>query len=211
MSYDFTFDLSKLSQKIFTEIADFSEKGRVPERIGNLARNIVNRFKVNKITGLPVSDSITVVEDIIKIYIQNRLHKERFLKSNKRALFLPHCCRKYMDSRCKAEFDSETSSYICKHCSKDCLVNKATILAKKENYDVYVLPGASCVRKIFQKDSYDGIIGVACTDELKLATNMLDKDKFGLSIQCIPLIKNGCSDTSFNFESLKEILKRNQN
>jgi len=106
MSYDFTFDLSRLSQPLFKEIAEFSEKERVHEKIGDMARNIVQKFHVDKITGLPICDSLTVIEDLINIQITNSLLKEHFYHANKRALFLPHCCRKYMDSRCKAEFDS---------------------------------------------------------------------------------------------------------
>jgi len=34
MSYNFTFDLSKLSQVLFKEIAEFSEKGRITARMG---------------------------------------------------------------------------------------------------------------------------------------------------------------------------------
>ena len=166
MGYNFTFDLSKLTQKLFKEIAEFSEKEKVAVRIGDTAIKLVKKFNVDKITGMSVCDSITVIEDLITANIKNSLHKKHFLKTNKRVLFLPHCCRKYMNSRCKADFIPETSSYLCKHCSNDCQVNKATKLAKKENYDVYVLPGSSCIKKIFQKNSYDGVIGVACTEEI---------------------------------------------
>ena len=80
-----------------------------------------------------------------------------------------------MDSNCKAAFKLDTSSYECKHCSKDCMVSQATSYAKKEGYDVYVLPGASCLSKIFEKKRYEGIVGVACTDEIKLAIKTLMK------------------------------------
>jgi len=205
MSYNFTFDLSKLSQALFKEIAEFSEKGKITERIGERAKYLVKKFNVDKITGLPICDSITIIEDLIEANIKNSLHKENFLKTNKRVLFLPHCCRKYMDSRCKATFDSENASYICMHCSEDCQVHKATILAKKENYDVYVIPGSSCVKKIFQKKRYEGVVGVACTEEIGLATKMLEKSK--ISSQNIPLIKNGCSATQFNFLTLQKIIR----
>ncbi len=208
MAYNFTFDLSKLSQSLFKDIAKFSEKEKVPKRMGDLARTLIEKFNVNKITGLPVDDSITIIEDIIDIHLKNSLYREHFLKTNKRALFLPHCCRKYMDSRCKADFDPESASYLCRHCSDDCQVNKATKLAKKENYDVYVLPGSSCIRKIFQRNMYDGIVGVACTDELKLAIGILEQ--FNISAQGVPLIKNGCSGTQFNFETLQKIIKRGE-
>jgi len=205
MSYNFTFDLSKMSQALFKEIAEFSEKGRITARMGDRARNLVKKFNVDKITGLPICDSITVIEDLIEANIKNSLHKERFLKTNKRVLFLPHCCRKYMDSRCKADFDSETASYLCGHCSKDCQVHKATLLARKENYDVYVVPGGSCVKKIFQKNSYEGVVGVACTEEIGLATKLLEQ--FNIATQNIPLIKNGCAATQFNYKTLPQIIK----
>ena len=206
MGYSFTFDLSKLSQSLFKEIAEFSEKGKITEKIGDVAKNLVKKFNVDKITGLRVHDSITIIEDLINANIKNSLHHNRFHNTNKRVLFLPHCCRKYMDSRCKADFDAETSSYLCKHCSEDCQVHLATKLAKKENYDVYVLPGSSCVKKIFKKNSYEGVVGVACTEEIVLVTKILEQHK--IASQNIPLIKNGCSSTRFNFETLQNIIHR---
>jgi hypothetical protein len=207
MSYAFTFDLSKLSQALFKDIAKISENDKVNEKIANMARNIVKKFKVDERTGLPIGDSITVIEDLIHVNMKNSLAKEDFLRTNKRALFLPHCCRKYMDSRCKADFDTQMSSYKCNHCSPDCLVHQATLLTAQRNYDIYVLPGASCVRKIFQKHPYEGVVGVACTDELKLASAILEQHN--IHAQGIPLIKNGCSETRFNFDSLDAMLQPN--
>ncbi len=207
MSYAFTFDLSKLSQALFKDVAKISEKDKVNEKLATMARNLVNKFNIDKHTGLPISDSITVIEDLIHVTMKNNLQKERFLQTKKRALFLPHCCRKYMDSRCQATFDTTTSSYLCNHCSSDCLVHQATILAAQRKYDIYVLPGASCVRKIFQKHHYEGVVGVACTDELKLASTILEQHS--IHAQGIPLIKNGCSETRFNYETLDHILTYN--
>lgn len=209
MSYNFTFDLTKLSKTLFKDIAESIEKGKLPHKIGAMARNLVKQFNVNKITGLPIGDSITVMEDLININVKNSIERETFLKTKKRALFLPHCCRKYMDSRCKADFMPESSSYKCNHCSKDCLISRATKIAEKENYDVYVLPGASCVRKIIIRNNYDGIVGVACTDELKLAEDILEE--FNISSQGIPLLRNGCSDTEFNFDTLVRVIKSDNN
>ena len=207
MSYAFTFDLSKLSQAIFKDIAKISEKDKLNEKLATMAHNIVKKFNIDKHTGLPISDSITVIEDLIDVNLKNSIQKEQFLQTLKRALFLPHCCRKYMDSRCHATFDTITSTYICNHCSTDCLVHQATVLSAQRNYDIYVLPGASCVRKIFQKKHYEGVVGVACTDELKLASNILEQHN--IYAQGIPLIKNGCSETRFNFEILEQILTYN--
>jgi len=208
LSYSFTFDLSRLSQAIFKDIASFSEHEKINEKIGTLAQKIVEKFHIDTLIGLPLKDSIVIIEDLIDINLKNSLSQTDFLKSNKRALCLPHCCRKYMDSRCKATFDTEFSSYRCAHCSQDCLVHLATLLAEKEHYDIYVLPGGSGVRKIFQKTLYNGVVGVACTDELRLATQLLEQ--YHIPAQVIPLTKNGCSGTQFNLETLRELMEKNK-
>lgn len=206
MSYDFTFDLSRLSQALFQEIAAFSEHGKINEKIGTIAKNLVKKFHVDKMTGLPVGDSITIVEDLIEIHLKNSVAHKKFIQTQKQALFLPHCCRKYMDSRCKATFDTEFSCYRCAHCSSDCNAHLATRIAEEEQYDVYILPGGSGVRKILQKARYDGIVGVACTDELQLGMKILEQ--YNTPYQAIPLTKNGCSQTQFNIETLQWYLKQ---
>jgi hypothetical protein len=109
-----------------------------------------------------------------------------------------------MDGRCKAVFDASLPSYACAHCSPDCLINKADCLAKKKGYDVYILPGASCVPKILKAAKYEGIVGVACGGEIKLSGEVLS----GMDVagQAIPLLKNGCANTFFNIETLMKTL-----
>lgn len=204
MSYAFNFDLSNLSQVIFREITEFTERVGISEKINHFAQKLVSKFDIDKITGLPKNDSVTIIEDLIQSDLNNKANKDKFQQSNKRILLLPHCCRKYMDSNCKAQFDQKTASYVCTHCSKNCQVNQASKLAKKQNIDVYVIPGSSCVKRIFQQKNYDGVIGVACTEEICLATKMCEQ--LNIAVQNIPLIKNGCSGTRFDFEKLKRII-----
>lgn len=204
MPYRFNFDLSSLSRSFFREIAKSSSEKDIHRRIGNKARYLAEKFRIHEITGLNVSEALLVVEDLIDVYIKNCSYKEKFSKTGKRVLFLPHCARKYMDNRCQARFDPEQSSYRCARCSPDCLVNRATTLAEKRGYDVYVLPGNSCVTKILKKKQYEGIVGVACCEELKLSAKYLEET--GLPGQAIPLIRNGCANTEFNLQSLETIL-----
>lgn len=204
MAYRFTFDLSRFSRSFFKEVAKFSDKKGIHKKIGKSARYLVKKFKVHEIIGLPISDALTIVEDLIDTYVKNLTQRERFLKTNKRALLLPHCSRKYMDSRCKAKFNPRLSYYECAHCSPDCRVNKATTLAKSKGYDVYILPGGSCVKKILTKKRYEGVVGVACCEEIKLADKFLKL--IDMPAQAVPLIKNGCSGTKFSIETLKNIL-----
>jgi len=204
MAYSFTFDLSKFSQSFFQDIAKFSERKKLHKRVGSSARHLVEKFRVQKITGLPVSDALMIIEDLMDAYIRNLSHRETFIKTNRRALLLPHCSRKFMDSRCQASFNTEMSFYECRHCSPDCSVNKAASLAKKKGYDVYILPGGSCVKKIIAASKYDGVVGVACCEEIKLAASLLEKNK--ISLQAVPLIKNGCSETKFKMETLETVM-----
>ena len=208
MAYKFTFDISKLPVELFEETEKYSQIEGIHERLDEISTKLVKKYQIDKLTDLSFSESIILIQDVIRIQIKNRLLRKYFIKSRKRAVFLPHCCRKYMDSNCKAEFKPETSTYICKHCSKDCMVSQATKFAKKENYDVFVLPGGSCVGKIFEKYAYDGIIGVACTDELKLGTECLMELK--IPALGIPLTKNGCSGTKFNLQTFKKIVVRSK-
>lgn len=206
MAYKFTFDLTKLPEKLFDEINSIINRKVSKKDICPISEDLVCKFNIDSITGLSKKDANILIKDVIEIQLKNKLLQNHFLKKNDKALFLPHCCRKYMDSQCKASFNPETSSYTCNHCSKDCLVSQATTCAKEKGYDVYVLPGASCVSKIFDKHSYGAVVGVACTDEIKMAAKSLLRLK--IPIQTIPLLKNGCCSTTFSISSLIEILAR---
>jgi hypothetical protein len=202
MPYKFTFDLSKIPCFFFTEIA----KAGYHKKVGLKLQQIIRRFRIEEATGLNLADAVMLVQDLIDMQAENLLEKKRFDKTKRRALFLPHCSRKYMDSRCKASFNQSSSSFECAHCSGDCLVERAVVFAEKKDYDVYILPGGSCISKILKAKKYEGIVGVACGDEIKAGVKLL---KFmRVSSQTVPLIKNGCANTSFNVETLFRTLER---
>jgi hypothetical protein len=83
-------------------------------------------------------------------------------------------------------------------------VNKADCLARKKEYDVYILPGGSCVSKILKTANYEGVVGVACGEEIKISGEILGGGD--VAGQAIPLIKNGCANTIFNLETLCKTL-----
>lgn len=205
MPYKFTFDLSKIPRFFFKELTKVSYEKRMHRKFGTALQDIIRKFKIQEATGLNLSDAVQLLEDLVEMEARNLLEREKFRKTGKRAIFLPHCSRKYMDSRCKAKFEPDIPSYVCVHCSPDCLINKAASLAEKKGYDVYILPGGSCVSKILKLKRYEGVIGVACGEELKLAGEALAH--MSVSGQAVPLLKNGCANTFFNIETLQEILK----
>ena len=47
-------------------------------------------------------------------------------------------------------------------------------------------------------------MGVACGAEIKLAEGLLEKT--GLAGQNVPLIRNGCANTTFSIRALKKVL-----
>jgi hypothetical protein len=204
MPYKFSFDISKISKTFFRELANIANEKGIHRKLGSQARHIAERFRVQEITGLEVSDALMLVEDLVDIYVRNMSETQNFHKTKKRALLLPHCARKYMDNRCQAQFNPEIPSYSCGHCSEDCLVNRATKLAEKNNCDVFVLAGSSCVPQILKKNGYEGVIGVACSHELKMGGDYLQH--LGLTGQAVPLTKNGCANTRFSLDTLKKIM-----
>jgi hypothetical protein len=167
-------------------------------------QDIIRKFRIQEATGLNIQDAVVVIQDLIDMEAWNLLQRGKFLKTKKRALFLPHCSRKYMDCRCKAIFEPELPSYVCAHCSPDCEVNKATRIAKEKGYDVYVLPGGSCVPKILKAKGYDGVVGVACGEEVKMSADLLGS--MNVVGQSVPLLKNGCANTVFSVNTLTSTL-----
>jgi len=202
--YKFIFDLTCLSQSLFKEIARICDEKSIHKKLGRVTRGLIEKLRIQEITGLPLSDTLTIVEDLINNHIQNLSQSRDFKETKKRALFLPHCSRKHMDNSCEAYFDPKLSSYYCARCSFDCLIKQATDAGMEKGYDVYVLPGGSCIRKILETKMYEGVVGVACCEEINLARELLKNSR--IVIQAIPLIKNGCSYTSFSMEILRMIL-----
>jgi hypothetical protein len=204
MPYKFTFDLSKVPRFFFTEIALISYQKGMHKSFLSTLNDLILKFKIQEATGLNLSDAVALLQDLIDLQAINSLERGRFLQTKKRALFLPHCSRKFMDSRCKATFSPDTPCYTCMHCSDDCMVNKADQFARKKGYDVYLLPGGSCIPKIIKNSRYEGVVGVACGEEMKLMGPLINGMK--IAGQGIPLLKNGCACTVFNMETLIKVL-----
>ena len=204
MTPSFNYDLTKLPREFFKDIAAIVNKRKLHKRLGKVSKNIVREFKVDKLLGIRLQDAISVVEDLADLHIKNLVHEKDFRNAKDRILLVPHCCRKYMDSRCKADFNPEFSSYFCNHCSPDCLASQATELAEEKGYKVFILPGGSCMKCILGNMYCDAVLGIACTEEIKLGINFAESN--GLAVKGIPLTKNGCSNTQFNLDTLKEAL-----
>ncbi|MCX6648420.1 MAG: DUF116 domain-containing protein [Candidatus Bathyarchaeota archaeon] len=204
MPYDFNFDLSGIPRSFFRELSRVAEERQLHKRFGLRARDLAERFKLSEATGLDVETLLFLIEDLVDVQIQNMNQKERFVGTRKRALFLPHCARKHMDGGCKASFDTGVPTYRCAHCSGDCLVGLASALGDERGYSVFVVPGGSCIPGIMKRGGFEGIVGVACGQELMPALQMVQK--YDIPGQAVPLIKNGCANTVFSLHLLEAVL-----
>jgi hypothetical protein len=204
MPYKFTFDISKAPQHFFIELAIVGNQMGMQKVFEKTLQELISKFRIQEVTGLDIQDAVVLIQDLLKMQTLNLVQKQEFLQTKNRALFLPHCCRKYMDSRCQAIYDANLTSYVCAHCSPDCFVNKAERVAKEKGYDVYVLSGGSCMPNILKQKKYEGVVGVACGPEVMMSGEKLSS--LGLAWQSVPLLKNGCANTFFNMETLMKTL-----
>jgi uncharacterized protein len=204
MPYKFTFDLSKVPRFFFTELAMINYQRGMHKTFIKKTQELIVKFNLEEATGLNLADALVLLEDLIDIQNINTFERKKFLETKKRALFLPHCSRKYMDSRCKANFEPDIPTYVCQHCSDDCIVNKAVTYAQGKCYDVYIVPGGSCIPKILKNNTYEGVAGVACGEEMKLMNTLLSH--LNVTGQAVPLIKNGCANTVFNMDTIMKTL-----
>ena len=200
MPYKFTFDISKAPQHFFIELAIVGNQMGMQKVFEKTLQELIRKFRIQEVTGLNIQDAVVLIQDLLKMQTLNLIQKQEFLQTKKRALFLPHCCRKYMDSRCQAVFEPSLTSYVCAHCSPDCFVNKAERIAREKGYDVYVLSGGSCMPNILKQKKYEGVVGVACGPEVMMSGEKLSS--MGMAWQSVPLLKNGCANTIFNMETL---------
>ena len=158
---------------------------KLHKKLGRVSKNIVREFRVDKILGIQLEDAISVVEDLVDIHIKNLVYENDFRKAREKILLFPHCCRKYMGSRCKADFDPNCSSYFCNHCPPDCLVNHATTFAEEKGYNVFVLPGGSCIKKILASMNCDGVLGNCMPGGNKIRNGICRIKRIGGQGDCI--------------------------
>ena len=204
MPYSFIYDLTRISQGVFEKLIDAAYSVGLHKLIGQNAKKLVKIFKIDEATGLNLAEAITLVEDLIEVQVANKLEREKFEKAHRKALLIPHCARASMDRSCMADFDPNVPTYKCQKCNAECTVNKATSLGEKKGYDVYVIPGGSCAEKILRGNKYEGVVGVACGQELKMSIGLLKK--LNIAGQGVFLTKNGCANTNLNLENLQKIL-----
>jgi hypothetical protein len=142
----------------------------------------------------------------IALQLYNIRNEEAFKKipPSQCALFLPHCLR--IAERCKATYNEE--GLQCKHCNKDCKINQLTRSAEKLGYRCFVVPGGAMVFNIAKKYKPQGVVAVACLNELREGT-ALTENEYNVPFQIIQLRKDGCVNTDVYLDNVIEVMSSN--
>ncbi len=127
---------------------------------------------------------------MLVIELANRAWGEAFRKAGRRIAFLPYCLRD-LSANCRSgpgELD-----HICKGCSKDCFVNRVSVLLREARVEPYLWMNASLkslLRELRGREGSIGVLGVACIPELFRGMRLC----IGLDIPVvgIPLNANRC-------------------
>jgi len=129
----------------------------------------------------------------------NRLYETEFrgIPFSERAIFIPHCLR---HKECKAERSIE--GIICINCGR-CNIGSFKKEAEALGYRVFIVPGASIIKKIIEKYKFKAVLGVACLPELKQGIELMKKR--GIAALAVPLLKDGCVDTKVDWNKVKAI------
>jgi hypothetical protein len=135
---------------------------------------------------------------------QNKAQSGAFAKTafKDRIVFAPHCMRN--TAACKAK--EEDFYYVCKDCGA-CSIFKIKKLAESLGYGgLYILKGGRAILKVVKERSPKAIVGISCYFEGEQGFKVMKET--GVTVQFIPLTKDGCHDTDANIDEAEKILKQ---
>jgi len=139
--------------------------------------------------------------DFLKILLNNEawLDSVAAVPFERRTLLLPPCLRSA--TKCKAEFDE--FGLLCEQCG-NCVLCGLVAEAEKLGYEVLIAEGTSIVAELIKEGMVDAVMGVSCMHSLERTyPYVYSKAVPGLAI---PLLTDGCSETSVDIAWIKEAL-----
>jgi hypothetical protein len=135
---------------------------------------------------------------------QNRIQAKEFalVPFSRRVVFVPHCMRNV--SICGAL--EKDGYYVCAECN-GCKINDISVLIKELTYQaLYVLKGGRKIESIIKAQNPKAVVGIACFLEGYQAFKVLECEN--ISIQFIPLTKDGCVATDIDLTEVERVLKQ---
>ncbi|MCP2500742.1 MAG: DUF116 domain-containing protein [Deltaproteobacteria bacterium] len=147
---------------------------------------------------------------MLEIELVNRIHRDRFLRSDFRIALLPHCLRDFR-SQCRSvpgDLDS-----VCAGCSETCFLHRVSAILREAGIHPYIWRNAelsTLIRSLEGRGAF-GVLGIACIPELAWGMRACMKRK--IPVVGIPLDANRCmrwmgrfEETSVNLERLSELV-----
>jgi hypothetical protein len=151
---------------------------------------------------------------MLEIELANRVHRDRFLRSEFRIALLPHCLRDFRRECRSVPGDLDA---VCVGCSETCFLHRVSALLREAGVIPYIWKNAelsSLFRRLEERGGF-GVLGIACIPELAWGIRACMNRK--VPVVGIPLDANRCmrwmgrfEDTSVNLERLSELVNPSQ-
>ncbi len=142
--------------------------------------------------------------DYIAVLVNNELWREIVagVPYDRRLLLLPQCLRDVKN--CKAQIDE--LGLVCKHCGR-CVISELQSRAEQLGYAVLVAEGSPVVMSLIESGKIEAVIGVSCLSVLEQVFPYMSAGVIaGIAI---PLLQDGCADTSVDIDWLWEAIYEN--
>jgi hypothetical protein len=149
---------------------------------------------------------------MVEIELVNRIYMESFKQCEYKFALLPHCLSDFRLKCLSAPGDME---HVCKSCTKECYIHRASQILKKYRVNPYIsmtIDQDKILKEVKEKYRGVGVFGIACVPELARGMRLaisLDIPPIG-----VPLDANRCSrwmdkayENSLNLKELENLLK----
>jgi hypothetical protein len=145
-------------------------------------------------------------ENIKKIMVtgKNKKAAKKFfaVPFEKRMVFVPHCLRN--TKSCKAK--EIGGYYLCSECGA-CKIGEISKRSKELKYKaIYILKGGRVIDKLINELKPQAVLGIACYFEG--AQGISQSEKYKVSVQFVPLTKDGCTDTDTDLGKVFKVLEK---
>ena len=141
-------------------------------------------------------------KNFISVLVSNEVWRERVasIPYRKRLLLMPQCLRSVKD--CQAEMDE--FGLICARCGS-CVIDMLQGEAERLGYVVMVAEGSPMVMALIESGQVEAVIGVSCLSVLEEVFPYMEAG--AVPGMAIPLLQDGCADTSVDVEWVLEALE----
>ncbi len=139
--------------------------------------------------------------DYAAVLVNNEVWRETVaaIPYDKRLLLLPKCLRS--STECPASFDD--LGLLCERCGR-CAIGELQSQAERLGYAVLVAEGSPVVMSLIETGQIEAVVGASCLSVLERVFPYMEAG--AVPGVAIPLLRDGCSDTSVDLDWLWEAI-----